>query len=90
MKGKILKRAFIDTLPVLSGYMVLGIGFGIVLERNGYGVMWAFLMSLLIYAGSMQYAGIELLAGAASLPAVALTTLMVNARHLFLRHFNDR
>ncbi|MBQ3110218.1 MAG: AzlC family ABC transporter permease [Clostridia bacterium] len=83
MKGKILKRAFIDTLPVLSGYMVLGIGFGIVLERNGYGVMWAFLMSLLIYAGSMQYAGIELLAGAASLPAVALTTLMVNARHLF-------
>lgn len=83
MKRRIIKNALFDTLPVLSGYMVLGIGFGIVLEKNGYGVIWAFLMSLLIYAGSMQYAGVELLAGVASLPAVALTTLMVNARHLF-------
>lgn len=83
MKNKILKRAFLDTLPVMSGYMVLGIGFGIVLEKNGYGVWWALLMSGIIYAGSMQYAGIELLVSMASLPAVALTTLMVNARHLF-------
>ncbi|MBQ8001943.1 MAG: AzlC family ABC transporter permease [Clostridia bacterium] len=83
MKNKLIKRAFLDTLPVMSGYIVLGIGFGIVLEKNGYGVWWALLMSTLIYAGSMQYAGIELLVSAASLPAVALTTLMVNARHLF-------
>ena len=83
MKRKIIKNALLDSLPVLSGYMVLGIGFGILLEKNGYGVIWAFLMSLLIYAGSMQYAAIELLASAVSLPVVALTTLMVNARHLF-------
>lgn len=83
MKNKILKTALLDSLPVLSGYIVLGIGFGIILEKNGYGVVWAFLMSFLIYAGSMQYAGVELLATAASLPVVALTTLMVNARHLF-------
>lgn len=83
MRKRIIKNAFVDSLPVLSGYMVLGIGFGIVLEKNGYGVMWALLMSGLIYAGSMQYAGVELLSTAASLPVVALTTLMVNARHLF-------
>ncbi len=83
MKSKILKEAFLDTLPVLSGYMVLGIGFGILLENAGYGVFWAFIMSLLIYAGSMQYAGVELMTSAAQLPVVALTTLMVNARHLF-------
>lgn len=83
MKGKIIKNAFLDSLPVMSGYIVLGTGFGIVLEKNGYGVIWALLMSGLIYAGSMQYAGVELLAGMASLPVVALTTLMVNARHLF-------
>ena len=83
MRKNIIKNAFMDSLPVLSGYIVLGIGFGIVLEKNGYGVIWALLMSVLIYAGSMQYAGVELLATAASLPAVALTTLMVNARHLF-------
>ncbi|MBQ7876490.1 MAG: AzlC family ABC transporter permease [Clostridia bacterium] len=83
MKSKILKEAFLDTLPVLSGYMVLGIGFGILLENAGYGVFWAFIMSLFIYAGSMQYAGVELMISAAQLPVVALTTLMVNARHLF-------
>lgn len=83
MRNKIIKNALLDSLPVLSGYMVIGIGFGIVLEKNGYGVIWALLMSGLIYAGSMQYAGVELLATTASLPAVALTTLMVNARHLF-------
>lgn len=83
MKSKIVKTAFLDSIPVLSGYIVLGIGFGIVLEKNGYGVLWALLMSVFIYAGSMQYAGIELLTTGASLPVVALTTLMVNARHLF-------
>lgn len=83
MKSSIIKTAFKDSIPVLSGYIVLGIGFGIILEKNGYGVLWAFLMSCFIYAGSMQYAGVELIATAASLPAVALTTLMVNARHLF-------
>ncbi|MBR5535622.1 MAG: AzlC family ABC transporter permease [Clostridia bacterium] len=83
MKNNPLKNAFRDSLPVLSGYIVLGIGFGIVLEKNGYGVLYSFLMSLLIYAGSMQYASVELIAAAASLPLVALTTLMVNARHLF-------
>ena len=83
MTSKLLKEAFLDTLPVLSGYMVLGIGFGILLENAGYGVFWAFIMSLFIYAGSMQYAGVELMISAAQLPVVALTTLMVNARHLF-------
>lgn len=83
MKKTIIKRAFLDSLPVLSGYMVLGIGFGIILEKEGYGFIWAFLMSALIYAGSMQYAGVELISSMASLPVVAITTLMVNARHLF-------
>lgn len=83
MNGKLTKRALVDTLPVLSGYIVLGIGFGILLEDAGYGVFWAFLMSLTIYAGSMQYVGVSLISTMASLPVVALTTLMVNARHLF-------
>ena len=70
-------------MPVLTGYIVLGFGFGIILKTNGYGIFLAFMMSLLIYAGSMQYVAIGLLTGGASLVTVALTTLMVNARHLF-------
>lgn len=79
----VAKRAFIDTLPVLSGYVVLGIGFGILLSTKGYGLPWALLMSLFIYAGSMQYVTIDFLGSGATLIAVALTTLMVNCRHLF-------
>lgn len=81
--SKLVKKAFITTIPVLTGYVVLGIGFGILLQKNGYGIGWALLMSVFIYAGSMQYAGIGLLTGGASMLTVALTTLMVNARHLF-------
>ena len=77
------KRALKDTIPVLTGYLVLGFGFGIIMKANGFGILLTAAMSLLIYAGSMQYAAIGLMTGCASLLTVGLTTLMVNARHLF-------
>lgn len=83
MNQKTLKSAISDTLPVMTGYLFLGFGFGIILQQNGYGVLWAMAMSLFIYAGSMQYVGVGLLTGGVSLVTAALTTLMVNARHLF-------
>ena len=78
-----IRKAFTKSLPVMAGYIVLGIGFGILLKDAGYGLFWAFIMSLTIYAGSMQYVAVPFLASGASLITVALTTLMVNARHLF-------
>ncbi|MGN0291800.1 MAG: AzlC family ABC transporter permease [Lachnospiraceae bacterium] len=83
MRRKALKAAFPLTLPVMAGYLFLGIGFGILLQEKGYGVFWAFLMSFAIYAGSMQYVAIELLSAGAGVLTTALMTLMVNARHLF-------
>ena len=77
------KTAFLHTIPVMTGYLFLGFGFGIILQQNGYGVLWALAMSLFIYAGSMQYVGVGLLTGGVSLVTAAVTTLMVNARHLF-------
>lgn len=79
----LLKKAFLASLPVMAGYIVLGNGFGIVLQSKGYGIFWALAMSVFIYAGSMQYLAVDLLAGGASLITAALTALMVNARHLF-------
>ena len=79
----VIKKAFADTVPVLTGYIVLGFGFGIVLKSSGYGILHALAMSALIYAGSMQYVAVGLLVGGASLITVILTTLAVNARHLF-------
>lgn len=78
-----VKKAFTATIPVMTGYVVLAIGFGILLKTKGYGVHWAIAMSGFIYAGSMQYLTIDLLCGGASLITTAITTLMVNARHLF-------
>ncbi len=78
-----LHYAFIKTLPVMAGYLVLGFGFGIISEDSGYGFLWVLAMSLFIYAGSMQYVTVSLLASGASVIAAALTALTVNARHLF-------
>lgn len=83
MKKNAIRAAFLDTVPVMTGYLFLGFGFGILLHRSGYGVLWSLAMSLFIYAGSMQYMTVSLLAGGASLLTAALTTIVVNARHLF-------
>ena len=84
MSKQALRRVFLDTLPVLTGYLFLGAGFGILLaEQTGYGIGWAFFMSLFMYAGSGQYLAVSLLATNASLLSTAIATLLVNARHLF-------
>ena len=82
MKSNV-KTAFLASLPVMAGYVVLGTGFGILLSSKGYGPLWSLAMSVFIYAGSMQYLAVDLLTGGASLITAALTALMVNARHLF-------
>ncbi len=83
MKKQAIRAALADTLPVMTGYLFLGFGFGIVLDQNGYGLLWSLAMSLFIYAGSMQYVAVGLMTGGAGFLTTALTTLMVNARHLF-------
>lgn len=83
MKKRAFSVALRDTLPVMAGYLFLGAGFGILLNETGYGMGWSFFMSLFIFAGSAQYLAVSLLAAKASLLSTALTTLLVNARHLF-------
>lgn len=83
MRRRTFRYAFLDTLPVMAGYLVLGMGFGILLQDKGYSWLWALLMSAAIYAGSMQYVAVDLLSGGATVLAAAMMTLMVNVRHLF-------
>ena len=82
MNRKTLAAAFPVTVPVLMGYLAIGMAFGLMLQSIGYGALWAVLMSLLIYAGSGQYLGVSLLAAGAPLPEVAFLTLVINFRHL--------
>ncbi len=83
MKKSAVRAAFWDTVPVMTGYVFLGFGFGILMHQNGYGVLWAGAMSLFIYAGSMQYVAVPLLTSGAGLLTAAMTAFVVNARHLF-------
>ncbi len=83
MKKKVIKKAFKDTLPVLAGYLFLGFGFGILLQNAGFGVLWAVAMCLTLYSGTMQYIAVGLFAAGTDIFTAAVTTLLVNARHLF-------
>ncbi len=78
-----LKRAFPNTVPVMLGYLFVGVAFGLLLQQKGYGLIWAVRMSLFIYAGSMQFVAISFLAGGFSFVSITLLTLMINFRHLF-------
>ncbi|NMA94651.1 MAG: branched-chain amino acid ABC transporter permease [Clostridiales bacterium] len=85
MKTKldILKVAFPHTIPVFTGFMFLGIAYGILMNSKGYGVGWTALMSLLAFAGSAQYMAITFLTTAFNPIYALLMTLLINARHIF-------
>lgn len=80
---KALKAAFPHTIPVMAGYLFLGAAYGILMNTKGYGLGWTLLMSVFVYAGSMQYVGVTLLTSMFNPIYAFLLTLMVNARHLF-------
>ena len=84
MNRKHLKTVFKDTIPVLTGYLFLGIGFGILLkEKTGYGPLWAMSMAVFMLAGSGQYLAVSLMADKASIISAAIATFLINARHIF-------
>lgn len=83
MTRKQFQTIFKATIPVMAGYIVLAMGFSIYAKASGYGLVWSLLMSVIVYAGSMQYVLVDLLASGAGILVTLLTTLMVNARHMF-------
>jgi len=78
-----IRRVFPRTLPVLAGYLFLGIAYGVALKAKGFGVEWALLISATVYAGSMQFAMLGALTQPFAPVTMALMTLLVNARHIF-------
>jgi 4-azaleucine resistance transporter AzlC len=80
---KILRTALFHTLPVLFGYIFLGIAFGLLLQKAGYNYIWAFFISLTVYAGSMQFVLVDFFSSGLSLGVMAIMTLIINSRHIF-------
>lgn len=67
----------------MTGYLVLGIGYGVFALKSGQSISSVLLASIFIYAGSMQFVLVDLIRSQASIITTIVTTLMVNARHLF-------
>jgi 4-azaleucine resistance transporter AzlC len=82
-KVRALQAAFPHTIPVFTGFIFLGIAYGILMDSKGYGVGWTFLMSLVVFAGSAQYVALTFLTTVFNPVYALLMTIMVNARHLF-------
>lgn len=80
---KAFKKAFPYTIPVLTGYLFIGIAFGVMFAEKGYSFLWAMLMSILVYAGSGQYLAVNFFVPGISFLQVIFMTLMVNIRHVF-------
>ncbi len=77
------KKAFPYTIPVLTGYLFIGIAFGVMYAEKGYSFLWAILMSVLVYAGSGQYLAVNFFVPGISFLQVIFLTFMVNVRHVF-------
>jgi 4-azaleucine resistance transporter AzlC len=81
--GLAFRAAFPYTLPVLTGYLFIGMAFGVMIQEKGYHFLWAMLMSLLIYAGSGQYLAVNFFAPGVNLFHVIFMEFMLNIRHIF-------
>ena len=77
------RRAFPYTIPVFTGYIFIGIAFGVMYAEKGYSFLWAILMSVLVYAGSGQYLAVNFFVPGISFLHIIFMTLMVNVRHIF-------
>jgi Predicted branched-chain amino acid permease (azaleucine resistance) len=74
--------AFKASVPVLLGYVTIGIAFGLLFEKSGQPWWLAVVMSLVVYAGAAQFMAVGLLASGTSIASIAVLTLVINARHM--------
>lgn len=75
--------AFPRTVPVMVGYLFLGAAYGILMNVNGFGVWWTLAVSVFVFAGSLQYLGVTMLASLVHPVTAFFMSVMLNARHLF-------
>ena len=80
---KALAAAFPHTIPILAGFLFLGMAYGIYMNVSGFSFWYPMLMSLTIFAGSIEFVTVNLLLGTFNPIQALAVTLMINARHLF-------
>jgi len=78
-----IKKAFPVTIPIMLGYVPLGMGFGLIMAQAGYNALWAFLSAVAIYSGTGQYMSVNFLATGAPLLEIVLIIVILNTRMMF-------
>ena len=81
--SRAFKAAFPHTIPIFAGFWFLGITYGLYMKVSGFSFWYPMFMSLIIFAGSMEFITVNMLLGAFHPLQAFLMTLMINARHLF-------
>lgn len=82
ISGKELRAALKTSLPIMITFLVLGSGFGILMEEHGFGPIWSVLSGIIIFSGTVQFVSVTMLSGGSFIVA-AITAFMVAARHIF-------
>ncbi len=83
VRRRAFRAAFPYTVPIFAGFWFLGLTYGILMRTAGFSFWYPLLMSLTVFAGSMEFVAVNLLVGAFEPVSVFFLTLMINARHLF-------
>ena len=79
---KYLGAAFRTSSPIIVTFVVLGMGYGILMQKHGYGPLWSLLSGIIIFSGTAQFVSVTMLSSGSVLMA-GLTSLMISARHVF-------
>jgi 4-azaleucine resistance transporter AzlC len=82
-KKETIRYALIKALPVMISYLFIGMAYGILMTKAGFGIWWALGISLAVYTGAFQFILVSLLSQGASLVTIALTALFMNSRQTF-------
>lgn len=80
---KKLYLAFPSTLPVFTGFLILGLAYGVLMHSKGYNALWSLLFSIISFSGSMQFVAITFLTSIFAPLQALIMSLMIGARHLF-------
>ena len=82
-RRRALAAAFPYTIPILTGFLVLGCAYGLYMRVSGFSVWYPLLMSITIFGGSLEFVAVSMLLGTFAPLQTLMMGLMIQARHLF-------
>lgn len=83
MRRRALAAAFPHTVPILAGFLFLGMAYGIYMNVSGFRFWYPMLMGLTIFGGSLEFVAVSMLLAPFAPLQTLLVALMLQARHLF-------